>query len=84
MSSIKDHFSSDSVAIGKQMPSFIKPAPPLPPTASATTIPKKIGIALDSLEPVIMAGVSSSSHMGIAGATSPNPNIPSPQNFASS
>lgn len=91
-----EHFSSDgnsqAAALKNQMPSFIKPAPTTSASGATATSPpappsKKTGIALDSLEPVIVSGVSSSA---ITSTATPgtsqgiNPNNPSPQNFASS
>jgi len=73
----------------KEMPSFIKPAPNSPSAGgSPGSIKKTGGIALDSLEPVIVAGVSASAITSGSGSTAMTGhqqlNNPSPQNFAAS
>ena len=64
-----DLFTTDSnsqaAMLKNQMPSFIKPAPITSASGAMANSPpahpaKKTGIALDSLEPVIVSGVSSS------------------------
>ena len=80
-------------AIKEIMPSFIKPAPNSPSAGESPGSTKKTGgIALDSLEPVIVAGVSASAITSGSGSTAMtahqqltvSPNNPSPQNFAAS
>ena len=90
MASFSNKFVNESSgtqnSLNKEIPSFIKPAP----TGTTQGQAKKNAIALDSLEPVIVSGVSSAATGASSGAlinttgSPPNPNNPSPQNFASS
>ena len=68
----------------KDLPNFIKPGPNSPSAGGSPPGSSKKGIALDSLEPVIVSGISSiaGNSTGLSNQIS-SPNNPSPQNFAS-
>lgn len=83
-SSVQEQFAY-AEPISKEMPSFIKSgasAPASSQASGASSGVKKSPIALDSLEPVIVSGVSSTGPSSTGNGTIAN--NPSPQNFGAS
>ncbi len=86
MENFQGNSSPDTGNSIKDLPNFIKPGPNSPSAAGGSPPgSSKKGIALDSLEPVIVSGISSiaGGSTGLSNQIS-SPNNPSPQNFASS